>query len=168
MSNRTVPTPSERRRRLPLRRCSFRFVGRPESVKDARDWLERKLTVSGAPEEATANALLLLSELATNNIRHAPTDSTNSAGRGDFYVRVFFFHRWLRVEVLDAYRRTPALRIVSPEAGAENGRGLFLVNALASRWGRFRSVNGPGVFFELRWDSPEVLDNVLPLPRNGR
>jgi anti-sigma regulatory factor (Ser/Thr protein kinase) len=165
MSNRIVPDTPEPRRRLPLRRCSFRFVGRPESVKDARDWMERKLAFSGAPEETAENILLLLSELATDNVRHAPVASV---GRGGFYVRAFFFHGWLRVEVLDAYGRSPSLRVVTPETCAESGRGLLLVNALASRWGRFRSLRGPGMSFELRWHVPEPLAPVVPLPRKGR
>ncbi|MGW5877742.1 ATP-binding protein [Nocardiopsis terrae] len=165
MSNRIVPNTPEPRRRLPLRRCSFRFAGRPESVKDARDWLARKLAFADAPEEITENTLLLLSELATNNVRHAPV---GSVGRGDFYIRAFFFHRWLRVEVLDAYKRTPSLYAVTPDTYAEGGRGLLLVNALATRWGRFRSLRGPGMFFELRWQAPELLAPVVPLPRKGR
>ncbi|MEV6819702.1 ATP-binding protein [Nocardiopsis dassonvillei] len=165
MSNRIVPNIPEPRRRLPLRRCSFRFVGRPESVGEARDWLARKLAFSDAPEETTDNTLLLLSELATNNVQHAPTDSV---GRGDFYIRAFLFHGWLRVEVLDAYKRTPSLRVVAPDSHAEDGRGLLLVNALASRWGSFRSLRGPGMFFELRWHAPELPAPVVPLPRKGR
>ncbi|MDE3719861.1 ATP-binding protein [Nocardiopsis sp. N85] len=165
MSNRIVPNTPEPRRRLPLRRCSFRFVGRPESVKEARDWMERKLTFADAPEETAENTLLLLSELATNNVRHAPNGDVE---RGDFYVRAFFFHGWLRVEVLDAYGRAPSLRAVSPDTYAEGGRGLFLVNALASRWGRFRSLRGPGMFFELRWHVPEPPAPAVPLPRKGR
>lgn len=39
-----------------------------------------------------------------------------------------------------------------PDAEHGRGRGLFLVNALASRWGRFESGQGPGMFIELRWD----------------
>ncbi|MCY9782456.1 hypothetical protein KIK06_00955 [Nocardiopsis sp. EMB25] len=50
----------------------------------------------------------------------------------------------------------------------ESGRGLVLVNALASRWGRFQSVLGPGMFFEPRWDVPELLAPVVPLQRKGR
>ncbi|WP_444962769.1 ATP-binding protein [Nocardiopsis sp. M1B1] len=165
MSNRIAPNTPEPRRRLPLRRCSFRFVGRPESVKESRDWLARKLAFSDAPGQTAENALLLLSELATNNVQHAPTDSV---GRGDFYIRAFLFHGWLRVEVLDAYRRTPRLRAVTPDAYAESGRGLLLVNAVASRWGRFQSLRGPGMFFELRWHVPEPLAPVVPLPRKGR
>lgn len=162
MSKRIVPLP-EPRRRLPQRRCSFRFAGRPESVKEARDWLARHVALADAPGETADTALLLLSELATNNVRHAPQGEC-----GDFYVRAFFFHGRLRVEIRDAEGRAPFLRVVTPDAAAEGGRGLLLVNALASRWGRFRSVLGPGMFFELCWDTSPRLAPVVPLQRKGR
>ncbi|MFV2197386.1 ATP-binding protein [Nocardiopsis sp. LOL_012] len=165
MSNRIFPDSPGPRRRLPLRRCSFRFIGRPESVKEARDWMSRKLAFADAPEETAENTLLLLSELAANNVQHAPTVG---AGRGDFSIRAFFFHGWLRVEVLDAYKRPPTFRIAAPDTYAEGGRGLLLVNAIASRWGRFQSPRGPGMFFELRWNVPEPLAPVVPLPRKSR
>lgn len=152
MANRIVPNNPDPWQRLPLRRCSSRFAGRPESVKEARDWLARRIALADAPGDTTETALLLLSELATNSVRHSPA---RNGKRGDFYIRAFFFHWWLRVEVLDAYRRTPTLLTLRPvtcDPDAENGRGLVLVNALASRWGRFQSVQGPGMFFELRWD----------------
>lgn len=164
MVKRIVSIP-EPRRPLPLRRSSFRFAGRPASVKHARDWLGRRLSLTDAPEETTKAALLLLSELATNNIKHAPA---RWGERGDFYVRAFFFHGWLRIEVRDANGRRPSPRVLAPEATAEGGRGLVLVNAFASRWGRFQSPLGPGMFFELRWDAPQFLAPVVPLPRKGR
>lgn len=164
MRNRTV-SPPERRQRNTLRRCAFRFAGRPESVKDARGWLNRRLTMSDAPEEIILTALLLLSELATNNVRHAPNGSQTL---GDFCVRAFFFHGWLRVEVRDAHGRAPSLRVVTPNASAEGGRGLLLVNALASRWGRFQSGQGPGMFFELIWELPQPLAPVVPIARKDR
>ena len=162
MSNRIVPNTPEPRRRLPLRRCSFRFIGRPESVKAARRWLEHKLTLSDAPPSTVEDALLLLSELATNNIQHVPD---RTAKPGDFYVRVFLFQRRLRVEIGDAHRRRPVFQLLSPDATDEGGRGLVLVNALASSWGRFQSVLGPGMFFELCWEAPAP---VIPLQREGR
>jgi len=164
MPNRTVSL-SGRPRRLPLRRCSFRFAGRPESVKEARDWLDRRLAMADAPEEIVRTALLLLSELATNNVVYAPVDTK---ARGDFHVRAFFLHGWLRVEVRDAHGRAPSLRVVTPDATAEGGRGLVLVNAFASRWGRFRSGQGPGMFFELSWELPQPPAPVVPNPRKGR
>lgn len=99
---------------------------------------------------------------------HQQRQAVGNAGRGDFYVRALLFHGWLRVEVLDAYGRAPSLRVVTPDTRAEGGRGLVLVNALASRWGSFQSLRGPGMFFELRWRVPEPLAPVapaVPLPR---
>ena len=149
MSNRIVFVP-EPRRPLPLRRCSFRFPGERASVQQARDWLERRLKIVGVPEEAGDTALLLLSELATNQVLHAPTSDHDKAD-GDYFVRVFFFPDRLRVEVQDVAGRAFESHVPAPVPESEHGRGLFLVNALASRWGRFESGRGPGMFFELRW-----------------
>lgn len=163
MVKRTVSVPGPRRR-LPLRRCSPRFLGRPGSVKEARDWLDRVLSSEGAPEEATDTALLLLSELASNNVKHAPKQ-TNAPG--DFYVRAHLFHGRVRVEVRDAHGRCPVLRTVIPDTMAEGGHGLVLVNAFANCWGRYRSILGPGMFFELCWDVPQPVAPLLPLQRKG-
>lgn len=164
MAKRTVSVPAPRRR-LPLRRCSLRFTGRPESVKQARDWLDRILGLENVPEQTAGTALLLLSELASNNVKHAPARTGRA---GDFYVRAFFFPDRVRVEVRDAHGRRPTPRTVNPDAMAESGNGLVLVNAFASRWGRFHSVCGPGMFFELPLGGHESPDNVIPLPCNGR
>lgn len=88
MVKRTVSVPGPRRL-LPLRRRSPRFIGRPESVKEARDWLDRALCVEGTPQETADTALLLLSELASNSVEHAPD---RTAAPGDFYVGAHFFH----------------------------------------------------------------------------
>ncbi|GHD24688.1 ATP-binding protein [Nocardiopsis kunsanensis] len=164
MVKRTVSVPGPRRL-LPLRRRSPRFIGRPESVKEARDWLDRALCVEGTPQETADTALLLLSELASNSVEHAPD---RTAVPGDFYVGAHFFHCRVRVEVRDAHARRPVLRTVTPDTLAESGRGLVLVNALADCWGRFRSILGPGMFFELRWGTPEPVAPVVPLQRKGR
>ncbi|WP_017574324.1 ATP-binding protein [Nocardiopsis kunsanensis] len=163
MTKRTVSVPGPRRR-LPLRRCSSRFIGRPESIQEARDWLARTLCVEGVPSETADTALLLLSELASNNVKHAPKQTD---APGDFYVRAHFFHGRVRVEVRDAHGRRPVLRAVTPDAIAESGHGLVLVNALADRWGHYQSILGPGMFFELCWDVPQPVAPVLPLQRKG-
>ncbi|WP_017574342.1 ATP-binding protein [Nocardiopsis kunsanensis] len=163
MVKRTVSVP-EPRRRLPLRRCSPRFIGRPESVKESRDWLARILCVEGVPSETADTALLLLSELASNNVKYAPD---RAVVPGDFYVRAHLFHGRLRVEVRDAHGRRPVLRTVTPDTMAESGHGLELVNALADRWGRYRSILGPGMFFELPWNALEPAASVVPLQRKG-
>lgn len=150
MVNRIVPI-ATKRQRIPLRRCSFRFSGEHSSVAQARDWLGRRLKIVGLPEEIGDTALLLLSELATNQVLHTLDPNRDEIG-GDYFVRVFFSPERLRVEVRDAGGRSPEFHLSDPSPDAEHGRGLFLVNALASRWGRFESGRGPGMFFELRWD----------------
>lgn len=64
---------------------------------------------------------------------------------------MFFFPDRLRVEVQDVAGRAFESHVPAPVPESEHGRGLFLVNALASRWGRFESGRGPGMFFELHW-----------------
>ncbi|WP_262391861.1 ATP-binding protein [Nocardiopsis sp. CNR-923] len=120
--------------------------------------------MANAPENVADTARLLLSERATNSVQHSPA---RRGQRGGFHVHAFFFHGWLRVEVRDRNGRPPTLRTVSPDVMAEGGRGLVLVYALASRWGRFRSILGPGMFFELRWDVPEPLAMVRRRGGNG-
>lgn len=149
MSNDIVPM-SEPPRRGSLRRSSFRFSGRPESVKAARDWLGARMRISGIPGEVADTALLLLSELATNSVRHTPS----GADSGVFHVRAFFFRARLRVEVRDSGRPLVAVNAAGPAPDAEHGRGLLLVDTLAHQWGRFVSGQGSGMFFELRWGAP--------------
>jgi hypothetical protein len=40
---------------------------------------------------------------------------------------------------------------VSPDGLAEAGRGVSLVELIASRWGRSGDATGRSVFFELCW-----------------
>lgn len=82
---------------------------------------------------------LLVSELATNAMLH---------GEGQVRVRVVPRDAGVRVEVGDAGSRLPARR--SSELDAEGGRGIALVEALASAWGvESSSPDGKTVWFEL-------------------
>jgi anti-sigma regulatory factor (Ser/Thr protein kinase) len=70
-------------------------------------------------------AALLLTELATNALRH---------GKGsDISVRVFFRDDRLVIEVDDGCPTRPELR--HPKLDDEGGRGLLLVEAMAAEWG---------------------------------
>ncbi|GAA3725898.1 anti-sigma regulatory factor (Ser/Thr protein kinase) [Spinactinospora alkalitolerans] len=163
MSNGIVRMP-EPPRHVSLRRCSFRFSGRPHSIKAARDWLSVRMDIAGVPEETADTAVLLLSELATNALVH-----TASGGEGGaFYVRAFFFHGRLRVEVRDAGRTPFPVEAATPDPDAENGRGLLLVDTLAHRWGRFESGRGPGMFFELRWNAQAIRTEPAPTAESFR
>ena len=81
---------------------------------------------------------LLVSEVATNALVH---------GDGQVRVQVHHHGRTLRVEVDDANPTLPALRRATEFE--EGGRGLALVEALASSWGSEPSGSGKTVWFEV-------------------
>jgi anti-sigma regulatory factor (Ser/Thr protein kinase) len=82
---------------------------------------------------------LLVSEVATNAVLHAYGPQ--------ICVRVLDRGLRLRVEVFDGSPALPAPR--KAPAGAENGRGLALVAALAVEWGSDVSPSGKAVWFEV-------------------
>ncbi|MDH6629424.1 anti-sigma regulatory factor (Ser/Thr protein kinase) [Streptomyces sp. LBL] len=82
------------------------------------------LTHWGRPD-LTETAELLLTELATNALRH---------GQGDVIgVRVYLDGARCVIEVTDGSPLRPELRQAGPTD--EGGRGLFLVEAMADAWG---------------------------------
>ncbi|MGK5496857.1 SpoIIE family protein phosphatase [Streptomyces sp. URMC 125] len=122
---------------------SRRFPPRPESVASARRFVRASL--DGAAPEVVDTARLLVSELVTNAVLHARTEVEVS-------VRV----RGGRVRVrVDDHRPSRGLvpRPCSPYAGA--GRGLALVERLASRHGAATGEGRKTVWFELWPDGPQ-------------
>lgn len=83
-------------------------------------------------------AVLLVTELVSNAIEH---------GGGTAVLDAIADDRQLRVSVVDGDPSLPVPRV--GDVDDERGRGLLLVEALASRWGA--SPYGPGktVWFEL-------------------
>jgi anti-sigma regulatory factor (Ser/Thr protein kinase) len=105
--------------------------GVDHSVRRARAFL-RDTLVPGqlAPgDETFDDMVLVVDELAVNGIRH-----TASGRGGKITIALLAGEKTLRAEVGDdgADGASPALRL-DPEA--ESGRGLHIVDALASRWG---------------------------------
>ncbi len=82
-------------------------------------------------------AELLVSELVTNAVRATARPITVRLLRTDS----------LLCEVSDDDHRLPRLR--EPGRDDEDGRGLFLVNHLAERWGTSRVAGGKTVWFSL-------------------
>jgi serine phosphatase RsbU (regulator of sigma subunit)/anti-sigma regulatory factor (Ser/Thr protein kinase) len=88
-------------------------------------------------EEQLDAAELLVSEVVTNAVRYAERPITLRLLRTDV----------LRCEVGDDAPLLPRMRHAAPEE--EGGRGLYLVNRMAQRWGATRLGAGKVVWFEL-------------------
>lgn len=115
---------------------SATFPGCPEEVRAARRFVAKSL--NGCP--AANDAILLVSELATNAIAH----STSGRG-GGFTVTVIHRVGDVRVEVADQGGTW-----APGESGrSENGRGLLVVFTLARACGVTGGDAGRVVWFEL-------------------
>ncbi|MEU3334366.1 ATP-binding protein [Streptomyces sp. NPDC006668] len=113
-----------------LRRNSFRLPRHPASVGLARRRVRDHLADwgHGPDDPALTDALLLVSELATNAVRHGPLRER------EFEVAVTALADGsCLIEVSDEGQLEPRLRVVGE--WEETGRGLHLVEAVAAAWG---------------------------------
>lgn len=113
-----------------LRRNSFRLPRHPASVGLARRRVRDHLADwgHGPDDPALTDALLLVSELATNVVRHGPLRER------EFEVAVTALADGsCLIEVSDEGQLEPRLRVVGE--WEEAGRGLHLVEAVAAAWG---------------------------------
>jgi anti-sigma regulatory factor (Ser/Thr protein kinase) len=97
---------------------------------------------SDLPEPVLVDAKLLLTELVANVITHA------ARSIGPVIIRIRRNHL-VRVEVLDPgpmFNPDPR----PPGTGAGSGRGLYLVDTVATAWGVEPAEAGKKVWFELR------------------
>ncbi|MBZ6103234.1 SpoIIE family protein phosphatase [Streptomyces olivaceus] len=99
--------------------------------------LARRALSRWGMEDLTDAVELLVSEVVTNAVRYASRPVTLRLLRTDV----------LRCEVGDDVPQLPRLR--QARATDEGGRGLYLVNRLARRWGATRLSTGKVVWFEL-------------------
>jgi anti-sigma regulatory factor (Ser/Thr protein kinase) len=120
------------------------FPEQPESVTAARRFATGVLRQLSP--EVTATVELLVSELATNCIRH--TDSA-------FDLTIIQAGREIRVEATD-YDDAGKPTMRSPKPADPSGRGLRIVDALAAAWGvEHRSAHGKTVWFTVVAPAPE-------------
>jgi anti-sigma regulatory factor (Ser/Thr protein kinase) len=110
------------------RRCTV-LAAVPAATRSAREFTAAAL--GGWQLDALIqDAVMIASELAANAIRHAAPAAAGAAA-----VELAWWHRadMLTCVVTDASSDPPVL--AAPDLGAETGRGLQIVDALAAAWG---------------------------------
>ncbi|MGW3564008.1 ATP-binding protein [Streptomyces sp. NPDC000941] len=123
----------------------LRFPRDPRGPGIVRATLRAVLTAHGL-RELVELASLLTSELATNSVRYSDDCAS---------VRLLWTHPVLRVSVTDTNPELP--EPFKPCAELDNGRGLFILDVLADRWGGCAigeepfGLGGKTVWFELAW-----------------
>ena len=153
------------------------FPAEPIRVSEARRLAHETFTSWGMEIEQADLACLLVSEVVTNVVLHAAVSATprhelvlEGAGAGplgiigdwelapfedglatpagkDFTLRLRRGHEAVWVEVFDTDLRLPRIR--SAGDSDEGGRGLYLVDQLATRWGSRPTKDGKAVWFEM-------------------
>ncbi|MBT2226750.1 ATP-binding protein [Nonomuraea sp. NEAU-A123] len=100
--------------------------------------LTRAWLAAWGHREQVEVAELLVSEIVTNALRHAP---------GPYRLTLYATDGLLRGEVEDA--GTAPLHVRHAQPGDEQGRGLDMINLLACCWGSESTPEGKTVWFEL-------------------
>lgn len=120
------------------RRAETELTAAAASVAAARAFVVEHCRQADLPPGACDTAALLTSEVVTNAFLH---------GRSNAHLRVDISPLRMRVEVGDDNVRPPQLAEPQPEA--TNGRGLLIVDALATDWGVHTTQHGKSVWFEI-------------------
>ncbi|NBM16591.1 SpoIIE family protein phosphatase [Streptomyces sp. GC420] len=116
---------------------AYWFLEPEEQAPGRARRLARRALARWDLEDLTDSVELLISEVVTNAVRYAERPITLRLLRTET----------LRCEVGDDVPQLPRLR--QARATDEGGRGLFLVNKVARRWGATRLSTGKVVWFEL-------------------
>jgi hypothetical protein len=116
------------------------------SVPQARRFVADQL--ADLPANTVDVARLLVSELVTNAVLHARTKLSLTVDRGDTSVSI---------HVADSNPMLPVMRSHNTDAGT--GRGLHVLDRMASRWGSHNVGGGKIVWFEIRTDGEDGHDD---------
>lgn len=108
----------------------------PAAVSEARSVV--RLSLEPTDQELVEVVVLLADEVVTNAIVH---------GKGPIDLDVEANEERVKVMVGDRSEAQPLPRL--PERYAEDGRGLSIVEAIASRWGVSPTEVGKSVWFEI-------------------
>ncbi len=141
-------------------RCSLAAI--PTAPSLARRFLSQLLDLWGVDPDTTYSALVVVSELVTNSVRHTKRTRLSEVPLLVAISAQVSMER-LYVEVWDGSEQMPTRRDVTDDA--EEGRGLSIVENLATRWGAhpavLRHVAGKVTWFEFTLPTP-------PQPRSAR
>lgn len=110
----------------------------PQTARRARTFVDQHCRRHQITGETRNTALLLTSEIVTNAYLH---------GRSTARLTLTLTQQRLLVEVADDNSRPP--QIVEQHLDALDGRGLTLVDTLATNWGTRGHHTGKVVWFEL-------------------
>jgi anti-sigma regulatory factor (Ser/Thr protein kinase) len=111
------------------------FPHEPESVPAARRFATGLLR--GVSSDTLESVELMVSELATNCIRHTDSGFVLTVERADGDIRI---------EATDGAGGTPQMR--SPEPTEPSGRGLKIIDMLSAEWGvEQHATEGKTVWF---------------------
>ncbi len=94
--------------------------------------------LSKQPADVRGVAVLLADEIITNAVVHC-------GGRIEMSLEES--PERIRIEISDTSTVPPLVR--SPTAGGERGRGMLIVDSLASSWGVINKIGGKSVWFQL-------------------
>jgi anti-sigma regulatory factor (Ser/Thr protein kinase) len=111
----------------------------PAAVSGARRFLRRTALGWGLDEDTADTAVLCVSELVTNSLIHT---------HAGCLVRVTLNDESLTTTVCDAGAAGAGWEAID-DPSLVHGRGLRLVEALASRWGSEADASGTAVWFAL-------------------
>jgi anti-sigma regulatory factor (Ser/Thr protein kinase) len=114
----------------------------PASVGVARDVVRDELGRWGAAA-LVEDCALIVSELATNAVRHGGTA---------FAFRIAADDVGVHGEIFDTGAGLPTVR--EPDLDASGGRGMMIVDLLADEWGVVRTPRGKSVWFLMRVPPP--------------
>ena len=123
----------------PWRRLLMTLPASSESVRTGRH-VTRVVLSAWRLSCLEENAVLVVSELLTNAVRHArDTDAIE--------LDLHATRAWLRIEIQDRDRQWPRPRVLNELS--ESGFGFILIDALAAKWGVRETETGKAVWAEL-------------------
>ena len=122
-----------------------RFRGGATAARQARRAVREELA-DALPKRTLADVELLVSELATNSVRHA------GCGEGDeLAMEAAVESDRVRVRLFDAGDGFDEHTPRPPAGGSSGGYGLVLLDRLSDRWG-VQNEGGFSVWFEVQRD----------------